>query len=282
MIMPADAPQLAYLSKGGETLRVTASPNPESKIQNLKSKGRAGMQYRDLIPDRLGGLLIASHIRISDGGEVADYVHYHKLLFQMIYCKEGWVRVVYEDQGEPFVMNAGDFVLQPPQIRHRVLDASPGAEVIEVSSPAVHETWVDHETTLPNSIEVLDRDFGGQRFVRHVAADATWEDENGSVFRDLGISGATGGAADARVLRLKKGDDMRLPEAATSFLFVLDGELVGDQLLIGKNDSIVTGGHAARMTRATATCETELLHVSLSEEMDHLFLASSVPTDFEP
>ena len=28
----------------------------------------AGMHYRDLIPDRLGGSIIASHIRIPDGG----------------------------------------------------------------------------------------------------------------------------------------------------------------------------------------------------------------------
>ena len=33
--------------------------------------GRAGMQYRDLIPSRLGGSIIASHIRIPDGGPVA-------------------------------------------------------------------------------------------------------------------------------------------------------------------------------------------------------------------
>ena len=30
--------------------------------------GRAGMHYRDLIPSRLGGSIIASHIRIPDGG----------------------------------------------------------------------------------------------------------------------------------------------------------------------------------------------------------------------
>ena len=36
--------------------------------------GRAGMQYRDLIPDRLGGSIIAIHIRIPDGGPVPDMV----------------------------------------------------------------------------------------------------------------------------------------------------------------------------------------------------------------
>src|SRR3546814_7577110 len=102
------------------------------------------MHYRDLIPGRLGGRFIASHIRIPDGGEVADYVHYHRVRFQMIFCKTGWVRVVYEDQGPPFVLHAGDCVLQPPQIRHRVLEASAGLEVVELGCPAVHETCADH------------------------------------------------------------------------------------------------------------------------------------------
>ena len=39
--------------------------------------GRAGMRYRDLLPERLGGAIIASHIRIADAGPVADMVHYH-------------------------------------------------------------------------------------------------------------------------------------------------------------------------------------------------------------
>ena len=41
--------------------------------------------------------------------------------------------MVYEDQGEPFIMREGDCVLQPPQIRHRVLESSGPLEVIEVS-----------------------------------------------------------------------------------------------------------------------------------------------------
>ncbi len=38
-------------------------------------EGRAGMRYRDLLPDRQGGRFIASHIQIPAGGPVADYVH---------------------------------------------------------------------------------------------------------------------------------------------------------------------------------------------------------------
>jgi catechol 2,3-dioxygenase-like lactoylglutathione lyase family enzyme len=111
--------------------------------------GRAGMQYRDLIPSRLGGRFIASHIRIPVGGPVPDYVHFHRIRFQMIYCKAGWARLVYEDQGAPFLFHAGDCVLQPPEIRHRVLEASDGLEVIEIGCPALHETFADHAMTLP-------------------------------------------------------------------------------------------------------------------------------------
>jgi quercetin dioxygenase-like cupin family protein len=113
--------------------------------------GRAGMRYRDLVPGRLGGRYIASHIEIPDGGEVPDYVHFHDVVFQMIFCAAGWVRVVYEDQGEPFVLRAGDCVLQPPLIRHRVLEASEGLEVIEIGCPAEHLTRRDHALGLPTS-----------------------------------------------------------------------------------------------------------------------------------
>jgi len=70
--------------------------------------GRAGMHYRDLIPDRLGGSIIASHIRIPDGGPVPDMVHYHTVGFQLIFCLAGWVDLVYEDQGPEFRLHAGD------------------------------------------------------------------------------------------------------------------------------------------------------------------------------
>src|SRR6185295_6532342 len=105
---------------------------------------------------------------------VPDYVHYHRVRFQMIYCAKGWVKVVYEDQGPPFVLEEGDCVLQPPGIRHRVLESSPGLEVVERGSPAEHETLVDHELALPTGSVLAEREFGGQSFVRHVAARAAW------------------------------------------------------------------------------------------------------------
>lgn len=165
--------------------------------------GRAGMLYRDLIPSRHGGRFIASHIHIPDGGPVPDYVHYHRIRFQLIFCARGWARLVYQDQGEPFVMQAGDAVLQPPQIRHRVLESSDAFEVVEIGCPAEHDTFADHDLELPTAVVDRDRDFGGQRFVWHRAEGAVygpWE-HPGFEARNTGIDESTDGLADVRVAR---------------------------------------------------------------------------------
>ena len=174
MIMPADSPREVQLSKNEEVVRLVLSREsvktpPEGGTQGEWTMGRAGMMYRDLLADRNGGTMAVSHIRLTEGGPVPDYVHYHKIDFQMIRCIAGRIKVVYEDQGEPFWLEPGDWVIQPPEIRHRVLECEAGSEVIEISMPAEHETWVDHETTLPTSEYRPERDFGGQRFVRTLA-----------------------------------------------------------------------------------------------------------------
>ena len=189
--------------------------------------GRAGMRYRDLIPSRLGGAFIASHIHISNGGPVPDYVHYHRIKFQMIYCKRGWVRVVYEDQGESFVMNAGDCVLQPPEIRHQVLESSDNLEVIEIGAPAEHETFAEHTITLPTPTSQPNRDFAGQRFVRHIADQTPWLPWHVSGFeaRNTGIDLATSGYANAMTIGAKKSAVFAESKHQNQlmFLFVLSG-----------------------------------------------------------
>jgi quercetin dioxygenase-like cupin family protein len=191
--------------------------------------GRAGMLYRDLVPGRDGGRVIASHIRI-DGGPVGDWVHFHRVRFQIIYCYRGWVRVVYEDQGPPFVLREGDCVLQPPTIRHQVLEASPGLEVVEVTSPAEHETCADAGLALPTAEVRAERRFGGQPFVRHQAAAA-----GDAAVRDLGIGAATGGLAEARVVRAGEAAP-RAPAAGLRIAFVVDGQLRLDGVALGPGD----------------------------------------------
>ena len=190
--------------------------------------GRAGMIYRDLIPSRLGGRYIASHISIPGGGPVADWVHFHKIRFQMIFCRRGWAKLVYEDQGPPFIMAAGDCVLQPSRIRHRVLETSPGFEVVEIGCPALHETLADHAMDLPTGPEHPDRDFSGQVFRHHVAARTPWIADGELQRRDTGLAEATRGVADAVVFR--PGNGIALPQRVNSddllFGFMLEGSAV--------------------------------------------------------
>jgi quercetin dioxygenase-like cupin family protein len=199
VIGPADAPKVAEMSGMGLRLRLERRPGAPAA-----PAGRAGMVYRDALPGRAGGRLIASHITIGDGGPVPDYVHHHDVTFQIVHCLRGWVRVVYEDQGPPFVVEAGDTVLQPPHIRHRVLESSPGLEVLEVTSPAEHPTFADHVITLPTAAVQPGRRFSGQRFVRHQLASAEWLPWRAAGFEaaETGIGAATGDVVDARTVRI--------------------------------------------------------------------------------
>ena len=131
-----------------------------------------------------------------------DYVHFHKVRFQMIFVKSGWVRVAYEDQGEPILMDTGDCVLQPPEIRHRVLEASVGLEVIEVGCPALHETIADWKLPLPNGTGPADRRWGRPGASSTTSPRARryhpWH-VDGWEYRDTGIADATDGLAAVRV-----------------------------------------------------------------------------------
>ena len=144
----------------------------------------------------------------------------------MIFCYKGWVKVVYEDQGPPFIMKSGDCVLQPPQVRHQVLECSDGLEVIEVSSPAEHETYTDHLLELPNSKTDPSRNFSGQRFRFFKAENTNWEKNPSEGFsQDTGIGSATQGIAEVWVLRPDnyKSNSTRSHQGELLFYFVLKG-----------------------------------------------------------
>ncbi len=203
--------------------------------------GRAGMRYRDLLPGRWGGEFIASHIHIPTGGPVPDYVHYHHIDFQLIFCKRGWVRVVYQDQGEPFVLHAGDAILQAPGIRHRVLESSDDFHVVEVSSPAEHATFVEHDLELPNG-ENPGQWYGGQRYVHHRATDSPWvQAAPGVRSQSMALGEATSGRFTASVTELDHDGDtvVTLPIATNTdfqLVTVLDGGL---QIVDSRTDESV-------------------------------------------
>jgi mannose-6-phosphate isomerase-like protein (cupin superfamily) len=108
---------------------------------------RSFMEYRDLgIDHATHGQFRAHVIRIKK--DAAGYhdlhttgLHQHKCDFQMFYVLNGWIKFIYEGHGE-HTFTAGDCVLQPPAIVHNELDCSDDLEVLEIYSPAVHETVV--------------------------------------------------------------------------------------------------------------------------------------------
>jgi quercetin dioxygenase-like cupin family protein len=281
VIFPADDPHSATLSYDGLSLRLTSRPGaapdaaalpefvPEFVLTSAgtaSEEGRAGMRYRDLIPGRLGRRYIASHITIPDGGPVADWVHFHRIALQLICVRRGWVRVVYEDQGEPFVMSAGDMVLQPPEIRHRVLESSPGLEVVEISCPALHETVADHDMALPNGRCDTARSFGGQRFVHHLAAGSPWILWHGAEAQLTGIGDAAGGLLEVRTLRRGPGPFSAFPphDGELAFGFVLEGSARLDYretYQLGPADAfVIPPGEEWRL--ADASDDFRLLHVT--------------------
>lgn len=232
--------------------------------------GRAGMQYRDLIPSRLGGSIIASHIRIPDGGPVPDMVHYHKVGFQLIFCYKGWVDVVYEDQGAAIRLTAGDCFIQPPEIRHRVLYASDAIEVIEIGVPAEHVTEIDHVMTLPTPHLRPDREWQGQKFVFNQRAGAAWQPFRipGFECRDTTINQNTKGVAGVQVVRKGQGTaPWTRHQGDILFNFVMEGTMVlegegKDPCQLSPGDAfVIPPGLATRYS--SVSDDIELLEVAL-------------------
>jgi quercetin dioxygenase-like cupin family protein len=232
--------------------------------------GRAGMLYRDLVPSRLGGAMIASHIRIPDGGPVPDMVHFHKVGFQLIFCIRGWVDVLYEDQGGPIRLHPGDCFIQPPEIRHRVLEASDGIEVIEIGVPAEHVTEIDHVLTLPTPEFRPEREWQGQRFVHNVGSQGEFRPFRlpGFVARDTTINANTRGVASVMVAKPDGGETRwTIHHGDILFTFVMKGSMVLEGE--GKEPFTLSAGDAfvippgLRTRYSTASGDLELLEVSL-------------------
>ena len=57
----------------------------------------------------------------------------------MNYLPKGSISFVYEGEGE-IVFNAGDSWIQPAGIIHDEISCSDDVEILEIYSPAVHET----------------------------------------------------------------------------------------------------------------------------------------------
>ena len=106
------------------------------------------MEYRDLgIDNATDGQFRAHVVRVKQGrkGEQDMHttgLHQHLCDFQMFYVLKGWVKFIYHGQDGELTFRAGDCVLQPAGIVHNELTCSDDLEILEIYSPAVHETRV--------------------------------------------------------------------------------------------------------------------------------------------
>ncbi len=113
--------------------------------EDFKSGGlRSYANYRDLgISAATNGMVLAHVIRAAkpfDREKVAVR-HHHDVDFHMVYCLKGWLTLEFE--GEVHTMRPGTCWLQPPSVRHTVLDYSPDYEVIEIIMPADFDTVLE-------------------------------------------------------------------------------------------------------------------------------------------
>ncbi|HEY8289386.1 MAG TPA: cupin domain-containing protein [Acetobacteraceae bacterium] len=109
---------------------------------DFKTDGlRAYAKYRDLgIAAASGGLAQAHVIRLVP--PCTDEVrkrHYHETDLQLVYVLRGWMKNEFEGHGVQ-MMSEGTCWLQPPGIRHTVLDYSADCEVLEIIIPADFKT----------------------------------------------------------------------------------------------------------------------------------------------
>jgi mannose-6-phosphate isomerase-like protein (cupin superfamily) len=112
------------------------------KDAEFKTGLRAYAAYRDLLTDKATGGAVQSHVIRLIGKcdpKVVSIPHYHGVQFQMLYMLKGWMIGEYEGQGR-VKMTAGSCWIQPPGIRHQVIDYSDGCEMIEIILPADFDT----------------------------------------------------------------------------------------------------------------------------------------------
>ena len=102
---------------------------------------RSYATYRDLgMSQATGGRLQAHVIRMippCDPAEVSKR-HFHDVELQMIYVLKGWMKGEYE--GQVVMLREGSAWLQPPRIKHTVLDYSDDCELLEIIVPAEFDT----------------------------------------------------------------------------------------------------------------------------------------------
>jgi mannose-6-phosphate isomerase-like protein (cupin superfamily) len=102
---------------------------------------RTYARYRDLgMSKASNGLLQAHVIRLVPpcDPKVVSKRHFHDVDVQMIYVLKGWIKGEYD--GQEVTVRQGGAWLQPPKIKHTVLDYSDDCELLEIVLPAEFKT----------------------------------------------------------------------------------------------------------------------------------------------
>lgn len=144
------APARKALSRAGDVARTSKPARALQRFAvshklegDFKQDGlRPYAVYRDLgFADATGGLAQAHVIRLVGpcDPKVVSKLHAHDVDFQMVYVLKGWMKSEFDGQGEQ-LMREGTAWLQPPGIKHKVLDYSDDCEVLEVILPAQFDT----------------------------------------------------------------------------------------------------------------------------------------------
>ena len=99
-------------------------------------------KYRDLgINAATNGLVQAHVVQFVPPcrPEEVSKLHYHDCEFQMVYVLKGSIKTELEGPGA-ITMRQGSCWIQPPRVKHKVLDYSDDCEVLEIVLPADFKT----------------------------------------------------------------------------------------------------------------------------------------------
>jgi mannose-6-phosphate isomerase-like protein (cupin superfamily) len=127
--------------------KAKAWPKPKFTVSHHREEDfdsglRSYAAYRDLgIADATGGMVRAHVIRMLppfNADEVSKQ-HFHDVEFQMVFVLKGSMTTEFEGEGV-HTFTAGSCWIQPPGIKHTVLDYSDDCEVLEIIMPADFET----------------------------------------------------------------------------------------------------------------------------------------------
>lgn len=139
---PARAKAVAKPPKPGKPPKIAWKPQTfmasHLKDALFKTGLRSYAAYRDLGVEKATGGAVQAHVIRLLGKcdpKVVSIPHYHGVQFQFLYMLKGWMIGEYEGAGR-VKMTAGSCWIQPPGIRHQVIDYSDGCEMVEIILPA--------------------------------------------------------------------------------------------------------------------------------------------------